>query len=721
MRWPPASAADLGLRTKLGRRVAALVGYRMLLLGPYLAFTGCGESPAPEPERPAPEPAPPWGYTETGDLSALREHGLLRVSAVLRPADGHLPRNTATRPRLMELAEELASDLNLELRIVWVESESDALTYLRDGRADITLGRRRRGQAEAPPGTTFTVPAAVVSGRVVTRLDDELADASGLAGRRVAMRASSPFLPDVLSMVETVDFVVDTVPETVHPEEILHGVATGRYDVALAESDVVAAASAYRDDLRVAFSLPDQVQLTALVRSSAEELRRATDDFLIRVIAEGGEVRRYAEDLGALQERGVLRVITVNGPSTYFLWRAHLVGFDYELVKKFADEQGLRVRMVVASTVDQVLPWLAEGRGDVVAMGLGPAAVGMESGLTRTSIVHDVKPVVVARADGPPVANVSALAGRSVLMRASSPYLTVVEGLRDSIAFTLHTESAPISTGRLVDGVASGEYDLTILPSHLAELELAGRDDVVAALTVEEAEGLAWVVRDDQQELLAALDQFLQREFRALFYNLLVRKYFRRDTRIVVEEAYDPGSIRLSPYDEIARTYSTRYEFDWRAITAQMYVESRFDPDAVSSFGATGLMQVMPRTAAELGIVDLTDPDEGLHAGVKYMDWVRDRFENDDMELADRLAFALASYNAGYGHVSDARVVAERMGLDRNRWFENVELAMLRLMDPEVYRTVRHGYSRGSEPVDYVRKIMDLATLYFRVTEEVGR
>ena len=432
-------------------------------------------------------------------------------------------------------------------------------------------------------------------------------------------------------------------------------------------------------------------------------------------------MRRYAEDLDELEERGLLRVITVNGPSTYFLWRGQLVGFDYELVKKFADEQKLRVRMVVASTVAQVLPWLAEGRGDVVAMGLGPTAVAMGSGLTRTSVVHDVKPVVVARAGEPPVANASDLVGRSVVIRASSPYLTVVEGLRDSIEFTLHTESTPISTDRLVDGVARGEYDFTILPSHLAELELASRDDVVSALSVEDAGGLAWVLRDDQPELLAALDGFLQREFKALFYNLLVRKYFRRDTRIVVEEAYDPSSSELSPFDEITRQYSTRYEFDWRAITAQMYVESRFDPDAVSSFGATGLMQVMPRTAAELGLTQLTDPDEGLHAGVKYMDWVRDRFEHEDMELADRFAFALASYNAGYGHVSDARVVADRMGLEPNRWFENVEVAMLRLMEPEVYRTVRHGYSRGSEPVDYVRKITDLATLYFRVTEEAGR
>ena len=690
---------------------------RARMLVAIVLVAGCGEPPVPQEVEEAP---PPWGYTETGDLAEIRAHGRLRVSAQRRPDAGYLPRTASARPRLRELAEELASELDLELQIVWVDSEVDALAYVVDGRADITLGRPTRGRTEAPIGTAYTLPASVASGHLVSRTDDELADHTGLAGRRVAIHASSPFLPDVLSLLEAVDFLVDTVPEVVHPEEVIHRVAMGRYDVGVVESDVVEAASAYRDDLRVAFSLPSEVRHAALVRSTATELRRAADEFLVRVIAEGGAIRRYQADLEDLRERGVLRVITVNGPSTYFLWRGDLVGFDYELVKRFAAEHKLRVRMVVASTVDQVLPWLAEGRGDVVAVGLGPQAVSTVPGLSRTSVVHDVAPVVIARSEEAPVIQATDLAGRSVVMRASSPYITVVEGLRDSVSFSLESVATPISTSRLVDGVANGEYDLTVLPSHLADLELGGRDDVVPALRVEEAGGLAWVVRNDQPELLGALNDFLGREFRGLFYNVLVRKYFRRDTRIVVEEAYDPAAEGLSPFDDIAQKYAAQYEFDWRAITAQMYVESRFDPEAVSEFGATGLMQVMPATASEIGLTRLTDPDEGLHAGVKYMDWVRARFVEEEMELVDRLAFALASYNAGYGHVSDARQVAESMGLDRNRWFENVEVAMLRLSDPEVYRTVPHGYSRGSEPVNYVRKITELGTLYLRVTGAGG-
>jgi ABC-type amino acid transport substrate-binding protein len=137
------------------------------------------------------------------------------------------------------LAEELAADLGLEMQIVWVDSEAEALDYVLDGRSDITLGRPARGSREAPDGAAFTLPASIASGHLVVRSEDDLADPDGLRGRRVAVRESSPFLPDVLSLLETVDFVVDTVPEAVHPEEMIHRVAMGRYDVGVVESDVV--------------------------------------------------------------------------------------------------------------------------------------------------------------------------------------------------------------------------------------------------------------------------------------------------------------------------------------------------------------------------------------------------------------------------------------------------------------------------------------------------
>ena len=173
----------------------------------------------------------------------------------------------------------------------------------------------------------------------------------------------------------------------------------------------------------------------------------------------------------------------------------------------------------------------------------------------------------------------------------------------------------------------------------------------------------------------------------------------------------------ISPYDDLAQKYADQYGFEWRLIVAQMYAESRFDPSVRSSAGARGLLQVLPRTAAEFGFHNLDDPEEGLHAGVRYLVWLLNRFE-PTLPTADRMAFVLASYNAGYGHVKDARIVAKREGWDPDRWFDNVERAMLMLSRRDVANTVRYGYCRGSEPVRYVREILQRARMYLSSADD---
>jgi membrane-bound lytic murein transglycosylase F len=171
----------------------------------------------------------------------------------------------------------------------------------------------------------------------------------------------------------------------------------------------------------------------------------------------------------------------------------------------------------------------------------------------------------------------------------------------------------------------------------------------------------------------------------------------------------------LSPFDDLVKAQADEHEFDWRLIVAQMYQESRFDPNAKSWAGARGLMQVMPRTARELGVENLKDPEQGIIAGVRYLSWLRDRFESE-LPVRDRMWFALAAYNAGAGHVRDARRLAKRQGWSSNRWFDNVEKAMLLLSKSKYANNAAHGYVRGSEPVRYVREIRDRYQAYLKLT-----
>ena len=127
-------------------------------------------------------------------------------------------------------------------------------------------------------------------------------------------------------------------------------------------------------------------------------------------------------------------------------------------------------------------------------------------------------------------------------------------------------------------------------------------------------------------------------------------------------------------------------------------------------------MQVMPKTAGQMGFKNVKHPESGIHAGVKYLDWLRNQLD-EDLPFRSRTWFTLASYNAGLGHVIDARRLAKKKGWNPNLWFGNVEQAMLLLAQPKYSKQARHGYVRGSEPVNYVRNIRARYNAYLRTTE----
>jgi membrane-bound lytic murein transglycosylase F len=227
------------------------------------------------------------------------------------------------------------------------------------------------------------------------------------------------------------------------------------------------------------------------------------------------------------------------------------------------------------------------------------------------------------------------------------------------------------------------------------------------------------MVRKENPALLKAVNAFHKKEYRGLFYNVTYDKYFKNSKQILshIEERTDNSdSNMLSPYDALVRKHAEHYGFDWRLIVAQMYQESRFDPTARSWAGALGLLQVLPRTAKEFGIKDLRDPDSGLHAGVQYLNWLFKRFE-PELDIGERTWFALAAYNAGVGHVRDARQLAREKGWNPDKWFNNVEKTMLLLSKKKYARLAKHGYVRGHESVKYVRQIRDRYLAYLKLKE----
>lgn len=410
-----------------------------------------------------------------------------------------------------------------------------------------------------------------------------------------------------------------------------------------------------------------------------------------------------------IKSRGTMRMITMNRPTTFYLWRGEFAGFEYDLVSMFAQSHDLELDVLVVDGIDEAASHLARGRGDLIAASLTPTSKRRTMGLAFSHSYLPVQEVIVSREY--PITRPEELAGRTVHINPATSFYENLLDLQSSIDFSIVTHEG-MSTERLIEEVAEGSMDLTVVDTHMFAAIAAVDNRIEQGLSIGRDWGLAWAVRSDQPVLLQHLNEWIEKHYRGLEYNLARNRYFETPERMVqlLEHRID-GEV-LSPYDGTTKPVAERYEFDWRLITSQMYEESLFEPKALSHAGAIGLLQVLPSTAKDLEVEpnELFNPDVAIETGVRYLHWIRKQFQG--FSSAEQHWFALAAYNAGIGHVEDARKLATQLGLDNNKWFGNVEEAMLKLSQPEHYRNARYGYVRGKETVEYVKNIRSRYQIY---------
>ena len=619
-----------------------------------------------------------------------------------------------------ELVQRFAEENFLD--VAWVEVDRwDALVpALVAGKgdlvaADITVTEQRRRMVD------FTVPVHRMREHIVVRRGDRIESLGDLAGREIAIRERSSFWHVAQRARRShPDIQVRLVRETTPPDRMLRAVAEGTLDTAVVDIDDWIRVEDRWPTLRIVAQPTGTDVMAWAVRRNAPVLLGELDRFLkISQLSRLAYAERYG-DLAEIRESGVLRVITRNSAVTFFLWRGEQMGFEFELLREFARRHELHVEVVVAPRHASLFDLLRRGAGDIAAASLPTDAAPRASGIVMTKPFNYVYDYLVARHDDDTILEFDDLVGRAVTVRPSSAHWHTLQRLRDAgLKFDIQPAPEDAETESLIAAVGEGRIDLTAAPSHVFDLELSYRTDVRKAFTLRGPVALGWAVRDENPELLAALNEFLDKEYRGLFFNVVYQKYFENPARMRAyrEDRVDHAHADvLSPYDDIVKREAAKHDFDWPLIVAQMYQESRFRRKARSPAGAIGLMQLLPRTARQFGVTNLRDPEESIRGGTAYLAWLHNRFE-PELSVKDRIWFALAAYNAGFGHVRDARQLAGELGLDPNRWFGNVEEAMLLLSKRRYYRKSAFGYVRGHEVASYVRQIRERYRSYLQTTD----
>jgi len=657
-------------------------------------------------------------YIETGDLKQIRKHKKLRIlTAPL--VEQWLPRKGDSFSREQDLAIKLAQQLNLKPVFIQVEKFEDLIPALQQGRGDIidsylTVTDERKQQI------AFTLPLTQSREHIVSRKNESINSLKQLNKRSIAYQAETSFVQTIQQLKSKQPKVnVQVMPGHLNQDQIIDQLVSKQIDLTIMDSSALEILKSYRDDFSVQLALTQERALAWGVRKDSTALLEEINQFLTHQQLTHKAEPLYTDDFQGIKKRKTLRIITRNNAASYFLWRGELLGFEYDLAKKFADKHGLRIEMITAPSHDEQIPMLLEGKGDIIASFMTITENRKNKGVAFSRPHHKTRQLIVSRKDDKIISAPEDLAGRSIYVRHSSAYWDALMALQKSgIHFKLFAAPENMETEEIIEKVALGEYDLTLADEHLVNIELTWRTDIRANIALGEEQENAWILRNNNPQLMSAVNQFLKEQYRSLYYNVTYKKYFKNPRRI---KKYRSQRIdlqadgTLSPYDNLVKKYAADKNLDWRLLVAQMYQESRFDPKAESWVGAKGLMQVMPRTAKEIGITNLEDPESGIKAGIKYLDWVRDRFE-PELNIKDRMWMTLAAYNAGYGHVRDARRLAKNIGLNPNRWFNNVEKAILLLSKREYYSKARHGYVRGKEPVNYVREIRQRYQAYLAMS-----
>ncbi len=447
-------------------------------------------------------------------------------------------------------------------------------------------------------------------------------------------------------------------------------------------------------------------------------------------------------DLDEIISRGSLIAIIDNSSTGYFLYKGQAMGYEYELLSRLADKMGVKLELVITSDIQEAIDMLNRGEGDVVAHSLTVTKERRRE-IAFTKHHYLVKQVLVQRkpdnwrnmksheVESKLIRNPIELAGKEVYVRKNSAHIDRLYNLSDEIAADILVveERADVDTETLIRQVANGTLDYTVADENLATVNAAYFADLDVSTAISFPQKTSWGLRKEDTQLLAYMNDWLSEMKSTPDFNMLFAKYFRSPnaSKQRMESYYSSlTGGKLSPYDEIIQQHAVQLGWDWRLLAAQIFQESRFDPEAASWAGAMGLMQLMPATGKEFGVEDqFFDPEESIIAGVQYLNWL-ERFWSTRVEDEDeRLKFILASYNVGQGHVLDARKLATKYGKDPEIWEGHVENFLMKKSYPEFYTdpVVSLGYCRGEEPVNYVKNIFKRFEQYkiFIHTEDIRR
>lgn len=407
-------------------------------------------------------------------------------------------------------------------------------------------------------------------------------------------------------------------------------------------------------------------------------------------------------------ERGYVSVGTLYGPNSFYLQGNDVqgdshAGFEYELAKKYADYLNVNLKIVPSYSLDELFIKLNTGEVDLLAAGLSVTDKRLSRFRFAPSYEKVSQKLVFKQGNVRP-REISDLTG-NLMVTASSSHAENLQTLKQVNPDLTWVETSEFDSEELLTKLLNDEIDYTIIDSNTLAVNRRYYPEISVGFTIQKAEPLAWMVSEGSDDaILASLVEFFGQVHHDGTLLALDDKYYGHieefnyvETRTFIKAV----ETKLPKYQAMFEKYSQ--EIDWRLLAAISYQESHWRPHARSHTGVRGMMMLTLTTAKQMGIQSRLDAEQSIRGGSKYFKRMIAKMP-DRIPSPDRMWFALASYNVGFGHLNDARIITQQQGGDPDRWVE-VKTRLPLLQQKKYYKKTKYGYARGKEPVNYVDNI----------------
>ncbi len=412
-----------------------------------------------------------------------------------------------------------------------------------------------------------------------------------------------------------------------------------------------------------------------------------------------------------MAEKRQIRVLVTYSETFYFLDRGRQRGITYDLLEEFEKyvnqkrkAKTLKINVVyIPVRRDELIPGLVKGLGDIAVANLTITSQRQKSVDFSNPLLTGVRELLVTGPAAPSVVSLDDLSGKEIHVRKSSSYYESLVQLNrsfeksDKQPMQLIPADDSLEDEDLLEMVNADLIPMIVMDSHKAQFwtQIFEKIQVHSEISVRTGGEIAWAFRKNSPKLKAVINEFVTgHKEGTLIGNMLFKRYLK-NTKYVKNSISKQELEKFEAMIQLFKKYADHYDFDYLMISAQAYQESGLDHSKRSPAGAIGVMQLLPRTAADpnVNIAEIEKLENNIHAGTKYLRFIINQYYKDEpMDKVNKMLFAFASYNAGPAKVSKLRKETAAMGLDPNVWFHNVEIAAAKVIGRETVQYVSNIY-----------------------------